>query len=397
MTPKRIAILGDGGWGTAIAVLLNGYGHDVVVWGHDPAYLRQVAERRENVTFLPGIPLPEGIGFEPGMGAAIERADVVVSAIPTQYLRGALAPLAGRSGTQTADADGMGAPGKMNNMSGKGKADGSAGRKNAIAEVGFGGVRVSGGAVGSVDAPGASATAIPCPVLSLTKGIERETLARPSAILAEELGLAPDRIAVLSGPSHAEEAATRLPASVTIAAADAALASVLQEVFMGPTFRVYTSTDMVGVELGGALKNVIAVAVGICEGLRLGDNARAALMTRGLAEFTRLGIAAGGRPETFAGLSGMGDLITTCVSPHGRNRAVGLALAEGKAPDAIAAGTAQVAEGVHSCRSALALAKRYGVDLPIAETLGRVLHDGLDPRQAVHELMTRDGKAETVE
>ncbi|MFW5856531.1 MAG: NAD(P)H-dependent glycerol-3-phosphate dehydrogenase [Planctomycetota bacterium] len=393
MTPKRIAILGDGGWGTAIAVLLDGHGHDVVVWGHDPGYLRQVAERRENVTFLPGIPLPAGIGFEPDMGAAVGQADVVVSAIPTQYLRGALAPLAGRSGTVTADANGMRIPDPMNSMD---ETNGAAVRKNASTEVGIGGMRASGGAVGSADAPGASATAIPCPVLSLTKGIERETLARPSAILAEELGLAPDRIAVLSGPSHAEEVAKGLPASVTIAAADAALASTLQEVFMGPTFRVYTSTDLTGVELGGALKNVIAVAVGICEGLRLGDNARAALMTRGLAELTRLGVAAGGRPETFAGLSGMGDLITTCVSPHGRNRAVGLALAEGKAPDAIAAGTAQVAEGVHSCRSALALAKRYGVDLPIAETLGRVLHDGLDPRQAVHELMTRDGKAETV-
>ncbi len=229
-------------------------------------------------------------------------------------------------------------------------------------------------------------------LVSVAKGIENDTLMRMSEVIA---ACAPDRpIAVLSGPSHAEEVARDLPASVVVASANPAVSGSVQEAFFGPTFRVYTGDDVIGVELGGALKNVIAIAAGACDGLGLGDNAKAALITRGLAEIARLGVACGASPLTFAGLSGMGDLIVTCASRLSRNRRVGEALARGETLDAVLAASPMVAEGVRTARAAHALALRNNVDMPIIRAAYEVLYEGASPRAAVAALMQRDARPE---
>ena len=228
--------------------------------------------------------------------------------------------------------------------------------------------------------------------VSVAKGIENESLARMSQVIEEVCG--PCAITALSGPSHAEEVARDLPASVVVAGTDQDACARVQSAFVGRAFRVYTSPDIVGVELGGALKNVIAIAAGVCDGFGLGDNAKAALMTRGLAEMARLGVAMGADPLTFAGLSGMGDLITTCESKHSRNRAVGEKIAGGMSLDAIMASSPMVAEGVRTARSVHALAGRAGVELPIAEQVYRVLFEGANAREAIDALMGRDAKPE---
>jgi glycerol-3-phosphate dehydrogenase (NAD(P)+) len=229
-------------------------------------------------------------------------------------------------------------------------------------------------------------------VLSLTKGIENDTFLRPSQIAAELLGAS--RVAVLSGPSHAEEVARGLPTSVVVASADAELARDAQAALSTDRFRVYTNLDPVGVELAGALKNIIGLAAGICDGLGLGDNAKSALMTRGLAEMTRFGVAHGAEPATFMGLAGVGDLVTTCVSPHGRNRRVGERLGRGERLDDILASMAMVAEGVYTARSVHDRAARMGLDMPITAEVYRVLYEGKDPRAAVTDLMLRSPKGE---
>jgi glycerol-3-phosphate dehydrogenase (NAD(P)+) len=228
--------------------------------------------------------------------------------------------------------------------------------------------------------------------VSVAKGIENDTLLRMDEVIREVSGECP--FIALSGPSHAEEVARDLPASVVVAGPDEAACARVQEAFMTPNFRVYTSPDIVGVELGGALKNVIAIAAGVCDGFGLGDNANAALMTRGLAEMARLGVAMGGNPLTFAGLSGMGDLIVTCGSRHSRNRAVGEQIAQGKTLEQIRAGSHMVAEGVRTARSAMDLAERHGIEMPITHQVCRVLFDGADPRGAVEALMGREAKPE---
>ncbi len=228
--------------------------------------------------------------------------------------------------------------------------------------------------------------------VSVAKGIENDTLLRMSEVIAETSGECP--VATLSGPSHAEEVAADLPASVVAASLDTTVAETVQRTFMAGMFRVYTSPDLVGVELGGSLKNVIAIAAGACDGFGLGDNAKAALITRGVAEISRLGVAMGGVPLTFAGLSGMGDLIVTCASRHSRNRSVGEQIASGKTLDEILTGTAMVAEGVRTTRSAVSLARRHDIEMPIAESVHRVLFDDADPRAAVDSLMQRDPKPE---
>lgn len=228
--------------------------------------------------------------------------------------------------------------------------------------------------------------------LSVAKGIENDTLARMSSIIEEVHG--PCSVCALSGPSHAEEVAKDLPASVVVAGRDQDACRRVQSAFVARTFRVYTSRDIIGVELGGALKNVIAIAAGVCDGFGLGDNAKAALITRGLAEMARLGVAMGADPLTFAGLSGMGDLIVTCESRHSRNRGVGEQIARGNTLDMILASTPMVAEGVRTAKSAMALAERYGVELPIIEQVYRVLYENADPRAAVSALMLRDAKPE---
>ncbi|MBL8798719.1 MAG: NAD(P)-dependent glycerol-3-phosphate dehydrogenase, partial [Planctomycetia bacterium] len=265
---NRIAVLGDGAWGTAIALVLAARPeHQVLLWSAREENARVLRERRENVHYLPGVPIPESVELTADIQRAAEASDLWVSAIPTVYLRRTLEPLASALRAET-------------------------------------------------------------PMLSLSKGVEAATLLRPTQILEQVLG--PRRLATLSGPSHAEEVSRGLPTTVVVASADVAFARWLQDCFSTERFRVYTNSDLPGVELGGALKNVIAIAAGIADGLGYGDNTKAALLTRGLAEMTRFGAALGARPQTFFGLAGIGDLITTCISRHGRNRHVGERLGRGE-------------------------------------------------------------------
>jgi glycerol-3-phosphate dehydrogenase (NAD(P)+) len=331
MTPQQVTVIGDGGWGTTLALLLLGKGHRVRLWGAFPEYIEEMRQRRENVKFLPEIPLPEELELCSEAGAALLDADLAVAAVPTQFLRRVLRRVAASVPART-------------------------------------------------------------PIVSVAKGIENRTLMRPSQVIRDVLG----RVAVLalSGPSHAEEVARGLPASVACASGSADLARRVRELFMTDRFRVYSHTDLVGVELGGATKNVIAIAAGICDGLDLGDNAKAALLTRGLAEMARLGAALGARKQTFAGLAGMGDLITTCMSAYGRNRSVGVQIGQGRTLGEILDGMEQVAEGVRTTKSVRLLARRHGVDVPITEQCYRVLFRRKDPRRAVADLMTREAKDE---
>ena len=332
MRLERVTVIGDGGWGTALARLLATNGHAVCLWGAFPDYVDEMRRRRENVKFLPGIALPESLDLSGDLAEAVADADLLVSAVPTQFARRVLRKLARcyRRGV---------------------------------------------------------------PVVSVTKGIENRTLLRPTQIVADVLGRRVP-LAALSGPSHAEEVARGLPTTVAVASRRADLACRVQRVFMAGRFRVYTNTDIVGVELGGAVKNVIAIAAGICDGIGLGDNAKAALLTRGQAEMTRLVVALGARRDTFAGLAGMGDLITTCMSPYGRNRSVGVQIGQGKTRREILDGMEQVAEGVRTTQSVRALARRHGVETPITEQCYRVLFRGKTPLRAVEDLMQRGPKGE---
>jgi glycerol-3-phosphate dehydrogenase (NAD(P)+) len=331
MDSKRVLILGDGGWGTALALVLHGNGCDVRVWGHDAAYSRVIEQTRGNPRFLPGIVMPGGIRFG-GDAADLGRgASAVFSAVPTQFLRGVLGAL----------------------------------------------VR---------DLPSGVL------VVSCSKGFERRTFELPSRVIAAALPPAP--LAVLSGPSHAEEVSRGLPTTVVAASEEPDAALEVQRLLAGPRFRTYSSPDPRGVEIGGASKNVIALAAGIADGLGFGDNARAGLMTRGLSEITRLGVALGARAETFAGLSGIGDLIATCTSRHSRNHAVGLRLGRGENLDAILGSMNAVVEGVETTRSIHQLAGSLGLELPITNEVHAVLFDGKDPGDAVESLMSRGAKDE---
>lgn len=328
---ETVCVLGDGGWGTALALLALKNGHDVRLWGYDAAYAEEVARRRENSRYLPGVALPPALRVTGDPAEAAGGATLLVSAIPTQFLRATLARVAPH-------------------------------------------------------------LPVGVPVVSVTKGVENDTLRRPSEIVAETTG--PRPVAVLSGPSHAEEVARGGPTSVVVAAADRALQERVQRAFGNERMRIYGTDDLLGVEFAAALKNVIAVAAGVCDGLGLGDNAKAALITRGNAEITRLGRALGARPETFAGLAGIGDLITTCTSRHGRNRGVGERLGRGEPIEAILGSMVQVAEGVRTARSVVALARREGVEMPICEQVERMLFAGQRPETALHELMTRTPRPE---
>jgi glycerol-3-phosphate dehydrogenase (NAD(P)+) len=330
--PTRFAILGDGAWGTAIALLLaQDPNHRAVLWSACAENAALLRERRENVTFLPGVPIPPAVELTTDIQAAIADADLWVSAIPTVYLRATLQPLA-------------------------------------------------------------SVLPVNRPVLSLSKGVENGTFLRPTEILEQVLG--PRPTAVLSGPSHAEEVSRGLPTSVVVASADYDLARWVQQRCSSDRFRVYTNPDVIGVELGGALKNVIGIAAGISDGLSFGDNTKSALLTRGVAEMARFGVALGAEHETFFGLAGIGDLITTCVSRHGRNRAVGQRLGKGEKLAAILSSMKMVAEGVYTTRSVHDRAQRMGLDLPITREVYRVLYEDKDPRTAVSDLMLRRPKAE---
>jgi glycerol-3-phosphate dehydrogenase (NAD(P)+) len=332
--PTTFAVLGDGAWGTAIALLLAGNPeHRVRLWSARPENARLLRERRENVRLLPGVPIPEAVQLTGDLAEAVAGADLWIAAVPTVYLRSTLQPVA-----------------------------------HALR-----GDR---------------------PVLSLAKGLENETFMRPSEILRQVLGV--HRVAVLSGPSHAEEVSRGLPTTVVAAGSDLELARWVQERFSTDRFRVYTNLDVVGVELGGALKNIIGIAAGISDGLKFGDNAKAALLTRGLVEMARFGVALGAEHATFFGLAGLGDLITTCSSRHGRNRHVGERLGRGEKLADILAGMSMVAEGVYTARSVHDKAARMGVEMPITTEVYRVLYEGKDPLTAVNDLMLREPKGESV-
>ena len=331
---KNISLLGDGGWGTALACLLAGNGHRVTLWGNFPEVAEETRRERENRKFLPGIRIPESVALTNDLSGAIGSAELVIFSTPVVYLRSV--------------AERAAPPLKQ--------------RRSAR-------------------------------VMSVAKGIERETLLRGCEVLQEVLGI--EDVGMLFGPSHAEEVAQRMPTTVVAAARREEFALEIQRAFMNDRFRVYTSTDTIGVEIGAAVKNVIAIAAGICDGLGFGDNAKAALLTRGLAEIARFGLALGAQRETFAGLSGLGDLITTCVSPYGRNRRVGLEIGKGKKLDQVLEELApMVPEGVYTTRSVCELADRHGVEMPIARAVHSVLFDNKSPLQATQELMTREPKSE---
>ena len=331
---KQISLLGDGGWGTALACLLAGNGHRATLWGAFPEITEETRRTRENKRFLPGITIPPGVRLTNDLHDAVETAEMVVFTTPVIYLRSVaekVAPLLGKRSRPR--------------------------------------------------------------LINVAKGIERETLLRGSEIVAQVLGA--DDVCVMVGPSHAEEVARRLPTTVVAAAKDQEFAREVQRTFTNSRFRVYTGDDTIGVETGAAVKNVIAIAAGICDGLGFGDNAKSALLTRGLAEIARLGVALGARRETFAGLSGLGDLITTCVSPYGRNRRVGVEIGKGKPLDEVLKEIhPMVPEGVWTTRAVCSLADRHGVEMPISRAVYAVLFEGKPPLQAAQELMTRELKPE---
>ncbi|TET37932.1 MAG: NAD(P)-dependent glycerol-3-phosphate dehydrogenase [Planctomycetota bacterium] len=330
MKKKTIAIIGDGAWGTALGLVAAENGHGVRIWGAFPDYVAEVARSHENTKFLPGIKLPDVLEHTADFAEAVDGADLVLNATPTQFVRGVF-------------------------------------EKHArfVPDV---------------------------PILSVSKGIEIGTFKRATEILEEFL---PERaVAVLMGPSHAEEVAGRMPTAVTIGATDERLAVSVQQLFNTGRFRVYRTIDRVGVEVGGALKNIIAVCAGILDGLGLGDNTKAALLTRGLVEMAKLGVVLGGSRETFYGLSGMGDLVTTCYSPHGRNRAVGERLGRGETLQQILDSMEKVAEGVWTTKAVVPLAKEQNIEMPIAEELHRVLFEDRKVMEAIDALMSRDWKAE---
>jgi glycerol-3-phosphate dehydrogenase (NAD(P)+) len=329
---RTVAVLGAGSWGTSLAVHLSRIGHDVRLWARDPALVDDMEARRANAVYLPDVTLPDSVSVTASLEAALDAIDLVVSAIPSHGCRAVMR------------------------------------------------------AAAPYVAPAAT-------IVSATKGLEVDTLRRMSEVIAQELG--PKRpVVVLSGPSFASEVAQQLPTAVLAASSDQAAADLVQAEFRGPYFRLYGSPDVVGVEIGAALKNVIAIAAGGVEGLGLGHNALAALITRGLAEVTRLACAVGGRRETLAGLSGLGDLVLTCTGNLSRNRYVGIELARGRTLHDILSGMRMIAEGVRTTGAALALGAKYGVELPIATQMADVLAGRADVRAAVDALMLRRQRAE---
>ena len=329
----RIAVLSDGAWGTALALNLVANGHEVTQWGPFPDYLAEMARTRENARFLPGVKLPQELHFEPEMGKAVSGRELLLLATPTQYLRSVLKQLQPFLEPE---------------------------RQLLV---------------------------------NVAKGIEVESWLRISEMVAEVLGRT--RYAVLSGPSHAEEVSRRVPTAVVAASENSADAELVQRIFLNDNFRVYTSADVGGVELGGALKNVMAIAAGIIDGMKLGDTPKAAMMTRGISEMGRLGELLGGKAQTFSGLSGIGDPIVTCTSGHSRNRHVGEELGRGrKLPEILQSMGMVVAEGVPTARGAYTLARKTGAETPIIDEIYAVLYEGRDVPTAIRNLMSRTAKPE---
>jgi len=331
---SNISIIGDGGMGTVLGILLSEKGAGVRIWGYDSGQLARIDRDRENKKFLPGYKLPAGLLFEPEDERIMSGVDLIISAVPCQFTRAVWSRL----------------------------------RRHVPDEI---------------------------PIVSVTKGVENDTLLRPTQIMAEILGSDPsDRLVVLSGPTIADELARKLPATACVAGTNEELSKQVQATFSVAWFRVYTNTDIVGVELAGAMKNVIAIAAGIIDGTGVGDNAKAALLTRGLAEITRLGIAMGARPQTFSGLTGLGDLVTTCISPSGRNRAFGERIGKGMTMEQARSATDSVVEGVATCRSIVALAEKFDIEMPITQAIYAVLFENKPVQAAIADLMTRQLRAE---
>jgi glycerol-3-phosphate dehydrogenase (NAD(P)+) len=333
---SRIIVLGSGAWGTAIALSLHRRGgHQLSLWAHSPEFAQEIIADGENRLFLPGFHLPPEVAIT-GDNAAVANAEIVVSVVPSEFLRSTFARIGPHLHT------------------------------------------------GQI-------------IVSATKGIEDHTYLRMTQVIAAslaEVGLTLP-IGAFSGPSFALEVAQGQPTALTVAFRDAAIATRIQTEFSSETLRLYTSNDLIGVELGGALKNVIAIAAGVAAGVGLGYNSAAALMTRGIAEITRLAVACGGRRETLAGLSGVGDLVLTCTGSLSRNRTVGQELGRGGKLTEILAGLGgKVAEGVSTTRAALGLARKHGIEMPIAEQMELILNEGKDPHEAIKALMLRPGKDE---
>jgi glycerol-3-phosphate dehydrogenase (NAD(P)+) len=327
---QKVNVIGDGAWGTALAMLLAENGHMARLWGRFPAYTAELRRTRRNAKFLPDVAIPEAV--ELIGGPDLPPADLTVCAVPTPFIRETFAELAGRLDPGT-------------------------------------------------------------PIVSVAKGIERGTHLRPTQILRDAVGAR--TLAAVSGPSHAEEVARRLPATVAVGSDDAAFARRVQELFGNDRFRIYTSDDPVGMELAGALKNIMAIGAGICDGLGLGDNAKAALISRGVIEMARIGVALGAQKRTFFGISGIGDLVTTCYSPHGRNLAVGRKIGAGARPADVLAGMEQVAEGVWTTQAVLGIPAVESLELPITREVAAVLFEGKEPRRAVGDLMRRPPRSES--
>jgi glycerol-3-phosphate dehydrogenase (NAD(P)+) len=329
---SRIAVIGAGSWGTALAVsLARRGGHELCLWAHSPAHAAELTETGENLRYLPGFIVPMGIHITSKLVKAIEGSDIILCVTPSQHLRAVMTEIA----------------------------------------------------------PALQPHQV---LLSASKGIEEKTFLRMSQVMKEH---GDNPIGTLGGPSFAQEVAAGMPTAITIATDDPLLGKSLQDDFTSASLRVYRNEDVTGTELGGALKNVIALAAGIVTGLELGSNSAAALITRGIAEITRLAVACGGRRDTMAGLSGVGDLVLTCTGSLSRNRTVGVELGKGrKLPDIIAGLNGKVAEGVRSTTAALGLAARYGVEMPITEQMAAILHKDKSPKDAIRELMARPGRTE---
>ena len=327
----NVGIMGAGSWGTALALLLDKNGHQVTVWSIDKKEVEMLSEKREHESKLPGVKLPESLIFTNEISEAIEGKDVVVLAVPSPFTRSTA-----RSMKPYVKQDQI--------------------------------------------------------LVNVAKGIEDTTLMPLMEQIEEEIEAA--QVAVLSGPSHAEEVGRGLPTTVVVAAKKRATAEYLQKIFMNEVFRVYTSPDILGVELGGSLKNVIALAAGVADGLGYGDNTKAALITRGITEISRLGMKMGGKMETFSGLTGIGDLIVTCASVHSRNRRAGYLIGQGMTMQEAMDEVKMVVEGVYSAKAAKKLSEKYGVSMPIVDAVNEVLFEGKKAEEAVRELMLRDGRIE---
>ena len=330
----NIALIGTGSWGTALALVLHSNNHKVKCWTIEQETIKDVKEKHENFRYLPGILIPKDLLVSDNLSKVVADADIIVNAVPSQVTRSVV-------------------PRVKDVLT----------KKDPL-------------------------------WVTVAKGIENKTYLRISEVIAQVGQIPAERIVALSGPSHAEEVARNIPTAIVSSSVDLNSARIIQDVFMTPYFRIYANSDVVGVELGGALKNIVALAAGICDGAGFGDNTKAALMTRGLVEINRLGVELGAQSDTFAGLSGMGDLIVTCMSRHSRNRYVGEQIGKGRKLQEILDGMVMVAEGVKTTISAYEIAKARNVEMPITEQIYLTLFEDKDPMDAMNDLMTRASKIE---